>query len=151
MNEKLIREVERTKADLDDEDAKEASRTERRREIDAMPDTIEWPFWCARCSRDFRATGAKVELPYAVPVAVYEAKCPKRHIVRRRITDRTGDPFYDRSRIVSRDRSENAADTLQPTDIGFRTHYGDPNKRYEEAIANAERQAYGKSGRPKRG
>jgi hypothetical protein len=144
MNEKLVREVERTKADLDEQDKNDAARTARRREIDAMPDTIEWPFWCGLCKKDVRATGYKVELPYAVPVAVYEARCPSRHIIRRRITDRIGDSFYDRSRMVSRDRTENMKDMLQPTDIGFNTHYGNPNKRYEEAIAKAEREAYGR-------
>lgn len=144
MSEKLMREVDRQKADLDADDERERRRTERQREIDAMPDEIDWPFWCRKCDRDVKAHGRKVVIPYAVPVAVYAAKCPKGHQVRRRITDRADDPYFTFSRGVRRDRGEHDAAMLQPTQEGFRTRYGNPNRFYEDAIERAERAAHGK-------
>lgn len=144
MSEKLMREVDRTKAELDAEDEREARRDERHREIDAMPETIEWPFWCRRCAKDVKAEGRKVTIPYAIPVAVYDARCPKGHHVRRQITDRADDPYFMVSRNVRRDRGENFDAIIQPHEEGFRTRYGDPNRKYEEAIERAERAAYGR-------
>jgi hypothetical protein len=61
--------------------------------------------------------------------------------LRRRITDKLFDPYYNQSEVVKlqRRQAEENGDLLQPGDYGFITKYGDPNKKHYEQMEQAER------------
>ena len=126
------------------EKAEEERLYARQREIDEAPDTKLTDFFCERCDRDFEAIGFKGTITcYPEHIAFYEAKCPKGHWTRRRITDQQNDPYFCKSKVLARERAEMGDALLQPDDPRFDSVYGwKLRKRESDRLAELERREW---------
>jgi hypothetical protein len=125
-------------------DEKEKLRTERQRFIDAAPTPWNVEFWCSKCKKDFARMAHKIvqlrEQWDGIPIAFYEARCPGNlHECRRRITDKTSDPYYHESLAVRKARQEMEIDMLQPSDPRFKKYWGDPYAKHNEELLAKEK------------
>lgn len=160
--------VEKLKAYLKDKhqqkdkyEAALARATARQREIDAAPNFTRMEF-CCQCHGDWISMAAKVQVgqidyPYAyyAPVLAIKAMeltgkqrmmkpCSKG---RRYITDKVEDPYYNRSKLITRQRRQAIAEGwfLQPGDPGFNTKYGNPFRQSDLQLAANERAKFNAS------
>lgn len=131
----------------------EDQRTERQRLIDSVPDVTPTEFYC-ECHGDFIAMGGKCTFKdgYGQMCAYYvshgtaigakgnlqgnEGKRWHACRCKRRITDKTDDPYYNDSPLIKKLRKQMEIDMLQPGDPRFKQHWGDPYKQL-----NAKREA----------
>ena len=98
--------------------------------------------WCDNCQEDFTAPCYKTKHRlYGDVIAVWRAKCPicEADCIRH-ITHKDEDPYYNKSAVIRSQRNEYAWEILQAGEHGFRTHYGDPFKEYNEEMERKERQ-----------
>ncbi len=81
-------------------------------------------FWCNSCQKDFEARGVK-RIGYADiwPVAWYKAMCLCGKESIKRITDKSKDLYYFRSKIIKRQRGEYSNDLIDMTDPLFKVLY----------------------------
>ena len=77
-------------------------------------------FFCEECGKDFTAVGRKVVMG---DYAWYYAKCLCGARCIRRITDKSSDPYYFKSKITRRQQVVNSTDMLTPDDPLFRLVY----------------------------
>ena len=95
--------------------------------IEAKPFVLT-EFWCDRCGKDFKAQAVKqVEEDWTngmQKIAFYKTKCFQGHWCIRLITDRVRDSFYQKSKLVAKDRANHMLDIMQPDEIGFHLMYG---------------------------
>ncbi len=98
-------------------------------------------FWCDTCQEDFSAPCYKTKHRlYGDIIAVWRARCPDcNEEAIRHITHKDEDLYYNRSTKIRRQRNEYAWETLQADEHGFRTHYGDPFKEYNEEMQRKEK------------
>ena len=105
-------------------------------------DTLNsFDFWCDTCQEDFSAPCYKTKHRlYGDTVAVWRAKCPDcGEDCIRHITHKDEDLYYDKSTKIRHDRNQYAWDMLQSHEYGFRTHYGEPFKEYNEEMQRKEK------------
>ena len=98
-------------------------------------------FWCDTCQQDFSAPCHKTKHRlYGDVIAVWRAVCPDcGEEAIRHITHKDEDLYYNKSTKVRHQRNEYAWETLQAGEHGFRTHYGDPFKEYNEEMQRKEK------------
>jgi hypothetical protein len=117
-------------------------RQDRERAIKEALDIVpNLEFWCDKCSKDFIGQGYKVRLVLPVkdktPIGYWYGYCPQRHYAVRRITDKSYDPYYLKSKMVLAQAIQYADDLLTPDDPRFALRYP---KEYERYITdNGER------------
>lgn len=89
-------------------------------------------FYCERCQEDFKGQSIKqIEEDWSCPtqrIAFYKNKCSKGHWCIRLITDRHKDGFFNRSRLIAKDRGNHHDAIIQPWEIGYDLLYGRKNK-----------------------
>lgn len=135
----------------------EERRTERQRLIASVPDVTPTEFYC-KCHGDFIAYGGKIVFKdsHGTLCAYYvshgkaigakgnlQGNDGKRWYscrVKRYITDKTWDPYYTESPLVSQLRQQMEIDMLQPDDPRFKKYWGDPY-----AKLNAKKEAEDRS------
>lgn len=100
---------------------------ERESDIRASKVAEDLDFWCEECKEDFKFHARiQVEEDWNGDkrIAFYKAKCRSGHWCIRLVTDRHKDGFYQKSRLVARDRGRHHADILQPFETGYNMLYG---------------------------
>lgn len=107
---------------------REKDRAERDNLIKDSKWMVVTDFYCSHCRRDFKAMAVKqVEVDWSNStqnIAFYKTKCDEGHWCIRLITDRHIDGFWTRSKLVSLDRGNHFADTVQPHETNFNLLYG---------------------------
>lgn len=99
---------------------------ERRDEIRNAPAVMPvMAFWCDTCKRDTTGPGFKeIRWPKnGIWFAFYRGFCLKGHALVRRITDKLGDPYFYKSKLVRVQQSKHADDFLTPDDPRFKDVY----------------------------
>ena len=111
---------------------------DRLNEIRGAPRATKSDFFCDKCNKDFAGLAFKQvsAVRPMLPTAWFVSKCPVGHRTFRRITDRNTDPYYDRSRLVQRQRHDMRDYFLDPSDPRFRVLYP---RQYEELMKKDER------------
>lgn len=100
---------------------------ERDAEIGDSKIMIVTDFWCDDCKQDFKAMAVRqIEEDWNAPqrIAYYKAKCDAGHWCIRLITDKQRDAFWNKSKLLAKDRANHKLDTLQPWEEGFVMLYG---------------------------
>lgn len=125
---KLLRNLERRRAEREEYRLQVKLKSERDKDIDQAPQFLEnCEFWCDECNKDFTAWGFKcVETDWSYPtwrIAYYKGKCPKGHKAIRRITDKPLDPYFIKSLMLKKQRVDYKKDLLQEGDVGFKMLY----------------------------
>lgn len=94
-------------------------------------------FWCNTCKRDCTGTGYRqvCVIRDTMPTAWYTGFCPKGHRMTRRITDKSGDPYYHLSDIIKRQRFELRDMLLTIDDPRFKEVYPE---QYKKLMANGK-------------
>lgn len=77
-------------------------------------------FYCLRCQKDFVSVGRKV---VTGEYAWFYAKCSCGGRCIRRITDKLGDIYYFKSKVVRKQQTDASTDMLPPNDPLFRLVY----------------------------
>lgn len=73
-------------------------------------------YYCSKCNRDIEARGYKVCYK---DFAWYKGICVCGATIIRRITDKSGDPYYRKSQVVLRQKAISKLDMLDPNDPLF--------------------------------
>lgn len=84
-------------------------------------------FWCHECRKDFKAQTIKeVEQDWNADqrIAFYKTKCFRGHWCIRLITDRNRDGYFQRSKLISKERGKYHNDILQSFESGYNMLYG---------------------------
>jgi len=102
-----------------------------RHAYDSLPDYLpRMDYWCDHCQIDFVSPSYKVWSTLHEQ-GTWHSFCPIcESMVYRYITAKTLDPYYMKSDKLRMMRSENLKDTLQPSEYGFKTMYGDAFEHY---------------------
>lgn len=136
--------------DQQNELEKERARRKRkspneRMEEDAPERLGRYDFWCDNCQEDFEAPCYKTRHRiYGDTIAVWRASCPEcGDPAVRHITHRDEDQYYEKSQKIRVQRNRYAWETLQAGQFGFKTHYGNPNKKGEENLEARARRIIG--------
>lgn len=122
----------------------------RLKEVSEAQDITKMDFWCNRCNQDTTGLGYKVvfknEDGFCAYYESFGSRFPKEMLtcckgLRRNITDKQWDKYYLESEMIIKQAREAQAngDFLQPHQDGFRTKYGDPNKKLYEKMEKEER------------
>lgn len=124
----LINAQEKRHADREYHRSRLADLDEREKLIADSKWVTTTDFWCNECNKDFKSQAVKqVELDWTnsgQKIAFYKTKCFRGHWCIRLISDRHKDAFWFRSKLVSLDRGNHYADTVQPYETGFNLLYG---------------------------
>lgn len=96
---------------------------EREEEIKKAEGVMVKDFWCDTCKKDFKGQAVKqVEIDWSNPaqrIAFYKTKCFCGKWAIRLITDRHMDRYFEKSRLVARDRGNYHTDILQSFESGY--------------------------------
>lgn len=106
-----------------------------------IPDFMDsFDFWCDTCKQDFQSPARKSRYRMEGDViATLRGKCPDcEEMAIRYVTHRDQDPYYNKSLNIRRQRNQFRIEMLQGKEYGFRTHYGDPDKDFNDRILDAE-------------
>ena len=145
LEERFKERIDLRRAEREQREANTAEHRARMRAINEAPPRTRMGFWCEQCRRDYNLIGYKhrtdkafdvdngvMKFVYAErPIAWYSAMCPKRHELRRLITDKHRDPYYRLSRSVAFERSMLEDDLLQPSDPRFKYVYPEAWKKLQ--------------------
>lgn len=147
--EKLTKRVESYYEERQFNEEQEKKRQERTKTIKKAQRWIYTDFYCHICKQDILKCAAYkvVQTDWVYPhqqIAYYEAFKACHKGLRRYITDKNQDPYYRQSKMIEQQRREAIAkgDLLQPDDYGFKTKYGDINKKKWQQMDKQERQDY---------
>lgn len=120
---------------------------ERSNEVRSAPDIApNMGFFCVQCDRDCGGPGFKEIRLRANDLwfAFYRGFCPAGHRVMRRITDKLGDPYFYRSRVIVRQQASHADDFLTPNDPRFKevypTQWADLKEREAWEVTNPKKE-----------
>ena len=133
--EKLTQRVERIYEEKERYEDIEKRQTEREKTIREAPQWCYTDFYCPTCQEDLLKCAAYkvIQSDWTSPqrIAFYEAFRACHKGLRRWITDKSFDPYFRQSRMLEQQRREATAngDLLQPDDYGFKSKYGDINKK----------------------
>lgn len=93
--------------------------------VEEAPETVITQFWCNKCKKEIVARGYKVvQTDWNNPgkfIAFFEVLAC--HRLRRRITDKYSDPYFNNSHLLRQQRLDYAKDLIQPGQYGFDTLY----------------------------
>lgn len=98
---------------------------ERANDIRSAPEIVKTAYWCDKCKSDVEGSGFKqIRMPNdSVWFAFYKGFCPKGHTLIRYITDTLTDPYFWKSEVVKRQRSEFEDLLLTPENPRFKEVY----------------------------
>lgn len=106
-----------------------------------IPDRMEsFDFWCDNCQEDFQSPARKTRYRLERDIiATLRGECPEcGETAIRYATHRDQDPYYQKSLKIRRQRNKYRIETLQAKEYGFKTYYGDPDKEFNQMMANQE-------------
>lgn len=84
-------------------------------------------FYCSECKLDFKSQAIKqIEEDWSANqrIAYYKTKCFKGHWCMRLITDKEKDGYYQKSRMIAKQRGMYHNDILQPFETNYNLVYG---------------------------
>jgi ribosomal protein S27AE len=106
-----------------------------------IPDKLEsFDFWCDTCQQDFKSSARKTRYRLEGDmIATLRGQCPDcGETTIRYATHRDQDPYYQKSLKIRKQRNQYRIEMLQSQEYGFKTHYGDPDREFNEMINRQE-------------
>ena len=129
--------------DLKEKKAKKKENRERTA-FDKLTDVTKTDFYCEYCMIDIVAPAYKLWINF-YDIGVWKSNCPSCTLpIYRHITDKSNDPYYEKSRKIRESRSMFEADMFRPGTYGFKTLYGDPFAEFYMRYQNQEESLKGK-------